>query len=716
MGLAAAVLSLAIGLAQDAPPDDSRIRTLIEQLGADFLEEREPARKELERAGKAAESRLVQGLGHADHRVRRGCLELLIPLKSSAALGRAGDLFVQDDDPAVREAAFRLLQSLGHDAEEALIGALKSANPEFRRGAVQTLSEFRSLKSVAKIAELYDRETDRTVRDAAWKSLIGSGRAAEPHLRKYLQDPDPAVRRDALQSLHGSTDDETATAVVALFAQETDDAPLDQAYGFLLSAPGKAEPAFLAGLKSPRQTTRLKSIMGLKSIKSAKGLEPIAEIFLGDCPPDVRSASADYLKSQGSAAEDVLLKGLESKENGIRLASIQVLGEIGSQKGLDPVGRLFREEKNRELHEKCFEFLRRLGLKAEDHLLGALGDEDKELRCQAVIALGEAKSERAIPRLLEFMTELDPRMREASEEALALIGPKAIEQVLKAVAEGRVRKSAAEAIEANFVRNEVERILEAQLGDDESTGFYEGQFRELEAFGRDRAVPVLIRILSERTYVFRRSDRHQRIEAFRGTMKELAVMALGELGGEGALPALKAFANDDSQSGVSRRIREETLVALHRQGERKPLDDHLREARLDADRLLRGETADLKEAGVDQLFSLGLLYTRLRRYDDAMQTYDELLAALDRNKLESARARNYPTTCYNLACLHSLKGAKAKSVEWLDKAVRAGFKDRGWIRKDHDLDAIRGEDGYKKLISDDALFERKGPEPVPGDR
>jgi hypothetical protein len=52
---------LALGCIALAPSqekiDDSQIRALIEQLGADFLEEREPARKALEQAGKAAEPR-----------------------------------------------------------------------------------------------------------------------------------------------------------------------------------------------------------------------------------------------------------------------------------------------------------------------------------------------------------------------------------------------------------------------------------------------------------------------------------------------------------------------------------------------------------------------------------------------------------------------------------------------------------------------------------
>ena len=46
MGLTAAVLCLALSL-QAQTPDDARIRQLIDQLGADFLEEREPASLEV---------------------------------------------------------------------------------------------------------------------------------------------------------------------------------------------------------------------------------------------------------------------------------------------------------------------------------------------------------------------------------------------------------------------------------------------------------------------------------------------------------------------------------------------------------------------------------------------------------------------------------------------------------------------------------------------
>ena len=76
----------------------------------------------------------------------------------------------------------------------------------------------------------------------------------------------------------------------------------------------------------------------------------------------------------------------------------------------------------------------------------------------------------------------------------------------------------------------------------------------------------------------------------------------------------------------------------------------------------------------------------------------------------------FDTTLYNLACLNSLIGERAKAIDWLGQAVRAGYTDREWMKKDKDLDAIRGEEGYKKLISDDSLFEKKSDEPPPADK
>ena len=39
-------------------------------------------------------------------------------------------------------------------------------------------------------------------------------------------------------------------------------------------------------------------------------------------------------------------------------------------------------------------------------------------------------------------------------------------------------------------------------------------------------------------------------------------------------------------------------------------------------------------------------------------------------------------------------------MTWLKKAVAAGYHDAAHISKDHDLDALRDRDDFKKLLSD----------------
>jgi len=560
-------------------------------------------------------------------------------------------------------------------------------------------------KSIERLIEQLRSEKPENV-TFAFEALKESGKAAEPALIQTLSDTEPRVRRDCLRILTSFKSSAALKRAREIFEGDGDSGVREEAFALLEALGVDSEDAFLANLKAPRSETRLQSVIGLRNLKSRKALEPVAELFLGESPPDIRAVAADYLESQGMLAEKVLLKGLSSQELTVRLSSIRTLGTMDSVKAHEAISRFFQEDKNAETHEACFAFLSHLGIKAENELILALDDEDKAMRVRAVVALGEARSEHAIPRLLELMTSQDPRMKAAAEDALASIGPKALEDVNKGVASGRLSKATLGRIESKAIRIEVERLLEAQIGEDEFTGFFDGQFTKLEAFGPAKAVPVLIQILNDPNYIFQHAAKHERLEGFRSAMKELAIMALGELGGEGALPALKSFATGEAFGKPPSRIQEETLVALHRLGETKPLDDYLHELREGADRLLKGGTDDQKDAGCDQLFSLGLLFTRLRKHKEATQVYLEILSATDQHKLENTRLRTLPSTYYNLACISALQGERAKAVEWLEKAVRAGFRDRSWIKGDRDLDSIRNEDGYKKLLADDSLFEK----------
>ncbi len=694
-----------LGLALAAPwqEDDGKARRLIEQLGADFLEEREQARKELEKLGKAAEARLVDALRSPDHRVRKVCLELLAVLKSSKALARGAELFKGDEDESVRDAAFLLLQALGREAEDPLIAALSSSRVEHRKGAVRSLAEMKSEKCAEAMAELHRREGDPELKSAAFQCLKSLG--VKPFLLECLGSADPALRRDALEGLARLPGDDVLEAVGRLFGRESEASVLGPAFDYLKASGGKSEPHFTAGLKSVHEHARLRSIDGLRAIRSEGAIPAVAVLLKEEASDPVRTAAADFLKSHGLKAEDALIDALSSASVKVKLEAMRVLGEIRSEKPLERIARLYREDPDAGVHGKSFEYLARLGAKAEKELLGALDDPDKEIRVLAIRALGDARSEAAIGRLLDFLAELDPVVKVAARDALVRIGPPALEAVNRSVEAGKVKRPAAEAILALFHQEEVEAFLDRQLTEEGQSGFYEGQFKDLEAFGTPKAVPVLLRIVQEPGYKFRFSERVERVRDYEIKMRELAVMALGELKDAKAVEPLKAALGEASAPRFTDTIHEELLVSLHKLGEKGPLEEFVKKSSAEAEAGLRGEA---KDDACTLLFSLGLILNRVGRREEAREAYLRIVKAAADHKLGPTEANTLPATLYNLACLAALKGDKAGGVEWLGKAVRAGFVDRQWIRMDRDLDALREEEGYRKLLADDKLFERPG--------
>ena len=81
------------------------------------------------------------------------------------------------------------------------------------------------------------------------------------------------------------------------------------------------------------------------------------------------------------------------------------------------------------------------------------------------------------------------------------------------------------------------------------------------------------------------------------------------------------------------------------------------------------------------------------------------LLEVDRHDLaaqafETSATRGYRegASLYNTACALSLKGDRARALDYVQRAIEAGFDDPGQIRKDEDLDNVRGEPRYRELL------------------
>jgi tetratricopeptide (TPR) repeat protein len=104
--------------------------------------------------------------------------------------------------------------------------------------------------------------------------------------------------------------------------------------------------------------------------------------------------------------------------------------------------------------------------------------------------------------------------------------------------------------------------------------------------------------------------------------------------------------------------------------------------------------------------NLALSYAALGRYAEALKLFEKTLA-LHETKLGAKHPRTL-LIMYNLACIHALMIPESPdhvkqadlAMRYLQKAVAAGYKDIALIKKDTDLDALRGRADFNKLISD----------------
>jgi len=121
-------------------------------------------------------------------------------------------------------------------------------------------------------------------------------------------------------------------------------------------------------------------------------------------------------------------------------------------------------------------------------------------------------------------------------------------------------------------------------------------------------------------------------------------------------------------------------------------------------------------------YQIGNLYEKNARVDQAMEQFrkaaelkPEFWEALYRQALIHAGKKEYSKSIalfkqiaslrpddasifYNIACLYSLQDRKDDAVDWLEKAIDAGYNDISKILNDPDLENLRQTSFYKQLV------------------
>jgi tetratricopeptide (TPR) repeat protein len=90
----------------------------------------------------------------------------------------------------------------------------------------------------------------------------------------------------------------------------------------------------------------------------------------------------------------------------------------------------------------------------------------------------------------------------------------------------------------------------------------------------------------------------------------------------------------------------------------------------------------------EALKDLAMVHTIKRDYDKAISLFKKLI----RLRPDSAGAY------YNIACIYARQNKTEESADWLKEAIERGYENWDLIKRDKDLENIRGSSYYKEII------------------
>lgn len=211
----------------------------------------------------------------------------------------------------------------------------------------------------------------------------------------------------------------------------------------------------------------------------------------------------------------------------------------------------------------------------------------------------------------------------------------------------------------------VEKALKKLITPEGNWGFYDGQFKEIEAMGQG-AVPYLLEL-------FRDESRDRGV-------RTLALEALGDMNDPGVIQKLRdLYSNEDYAA-----FRESIVFTLAKLGDR-----HLADVMLENIKKLFDQAKGNPQMQAQIYGELAHIYARLEMQREAIDSYKKAI------ELDSEHAYMH---YYNMACAFSVMNRIDEGLDALKKAIEHGYEDYDWMMLDGDLNNLRKDPRFKKIV------------------
>jgi HEAT repeat protein len=357
-------------------------RRLISQL-ADPLK-RERASGELVRLGAEAAPALVESLGSRDASMRALVSKILVQIGApaipvlSSALATAA--------PEIRSAAAQVLGSLGEkQAVPALLDALRGEYFAVRAAAAGALG---------------------TIRDGG----------VIPELTSALKDPEPEVRAAAVAALGEFATHDSLEAIANLLLDDPELMPRQKA---------------LQALVRTRREDVIPYLM-----------EALRDSFWWYEREQAVAELMNAIANMGSATVPPLIEALGDAEGTVRRLAATLLGRLQDSRALEPLGMALYDT-HFDVCQAAAESLAQFGRAALPLLLGALAHPEAWIRQQAIIGLVKIQDAQVAPALLVLLNDENRDVRKQAIQALGELREKSALAALQELAGSRVDREMA---------------------------------------------------------------------------------------------------------------------------------------------------------------------------------------------------------------------------------------------------------------------------------
>lgn len=380
------------------------------------------ARKEVVKAmvrhGERVTDLLIAQLDNESIDVRQAAIIALGRIGSPRATPALIKALIADADLVIT-AAGALAKIGDRQAFDALIGLIGHPNAAARQAVVGALNSLGHPEMAARVATLLN-DPDPRVRESAVRiaGYFGYEECIELIFQR-CHDENENVRRASIEHLPFIEDERIVDTLVAALKNETARVRASAAHAFAQVDLDQSIPHLFDAIKDEDPWVRYNAIRSIGRHRHAEAFDVLSQLASADPASHVRIAAIDVLgEIGGERAVETLVPLIESDDRDVERAALGALGSIDQPEALEPLLAAARSQDSARRISAVIALGTRGGSRAVETLQWvAAADTDTEVADAAIGALSQIATPEAVTAIVALTA--DPSRREACIDALA---------------------------------------------------------------------------------------------------------------------------------------------------------------------------------------------------------------------------------------------------------------------------------------------------------